>query len=157
MGHRANYVIIENNTATAYYDQWGAMGCVYIFADGPTAAVEAISEAKTVTELMEWDYAEGGYLLDFDKKVAIGFGFPFDEFDEEDEESPGDEINSAFAKGEEAYLRLIAPNWKGWKLIWDDHGVDAFATYLQSRAITSIKCQTPSFPETTKPPVSLDA
>lgn len=160
MGHRANYVVIKKGTAKAYWDQWGAMGCVYSFADGPTSAIDAISDADTVNELMEWSYAEGGYLIDFDKKVAIVFGEPFaDDFDESpgEEIDAGSEINAAFEKGDKEYLRLIAPRWKGWKLIFDDRGVDAFSVYLESRAITSIKCQAPSHPETTRPPVTVNA
>lgn len=156
MGHRANYVIIKNGTAKAYWHQWGAMGCVYSFAGGPTAAIDAISDAEPVDELLGWSYAEGGYLIDFDKKVAIVFGEPFaDDFDEEAD--GGSDVDVAFEKGEREYLQLIAPRWKGWKLIFDDHGVDAFSVYLESRAITSIKCQVPSHPETTRPPISVNA
>ncbi|MEM7353169.1 MAG: hypothetical protein AAF657_20410 [Acidobacteriota bacterium] len=81
MGHRANFVVIRNQQATAFYDQWAGLGCIYTFAEGPTKAVACLKATKETDELMDWAFAEGGYLIDFDNKLAMGFGSPFDEFD----------------------------------------------------------------------------
>jgi hypothetical protein len=150
MGHRANFVIIRDNAAGVYYDQWAALGCIYGFAVGPTEAVNALAGMEETNELMDWALAEGGYLLDFDRKVAICFGEPFDESESADEES-------VFAQGPLAFLEHIAPAWRGWKLVWDERGVDAFAAYLKARNINSIRTQAESHPPETAPPVSFQA
>jgi hypothetical protein len=158
MGQRANYVIIRNGEATAFYDQWGAMGCIHQFAEGPAKAAQAISALQPTAELMDWAFAEGGYLIDFDEKRAIVFGYPaaveLDEFEDLGE------LQDAFAEGmarasalEDAltrspadFLQAISSNWAGWMLDWDDRGVDAFAEHLGKRAIRSLATQPPGAP-----------
>ena len=166
MGHRANFVVIRDNHAVAYYDQWAALGCIYTFAAGPAEAVDALTEMDQTTELMDWAYAEGGYLLDFDNQVAIGFGSPFydDEIDEgEPDENNGgssvtpDPINVAYEQGPLEFLKCIAPAWEGWKLVWDDHGVDAFAAHLRDCNITDISVARDSHPANTAAPVTFQA
>ena len=153
MGHRANFVVIRDGRATAHYDQWAAMGCTHFLADGPDAACREISSYEQVDELMDWAFAEAGYLLDFDEKTAILFGcaFGLDELGESDEDvdSPTGEAGSPFEEGGLALLRHIAPNWSGWTLVWDDHGVDAFAAHLRRRSIEGIAVQPDSHPPDT--------
>jgi hypothetical protein len=162
MGHRANFVVVKNNAAKAYYDQWAAMGCVYTFGEGPAAAIEALSSMESVDELLDWAFAEGGYLIDQDKHFAIVFGAPFEE-DEAFDDLPDEpvrrfrEVNDALAISEREYLQRIAPQWKGWKISWDSRGVDAFGNYLQDRKISGLKFQPPSYPESTPPPETIDA
>ena len=166
MGHRANYVTIREGEAKAFEDQWGAMGAVYAFADGPEAAVAMIREAecRETDELMDWAFAEGGYLIDFDRKHAIAFGEPTvgdlldlsEEFGELEDSGGGDAlaeigaVDKAFDDGPLAFLELIAPKWPGWFLCWDDRGVDAFAAWLRDRKLLNIKCQPDSHPEDSK-------
>ena len=161
MGHRANFVTIQTNCAKAYYDQWAALGCIHAFATGPTEAFNALSEMETTSELMDWAFAEGGYLLDFDQKVAIVFGSPFDadEFgDFEDKFSiPTDPVCEAFEQGIPAFLAYVSAAWTGWKIVWDDCGVDAFAAHLKARNITSIAVQPESYPPETTPPIVFQA
>ena len=154
MGHRANYVIIRDGEAKAFEDQWGAMGAIYAFADGPEIAAKlAEGEADATSELMDWAFAEGGYLIDFDRKRAISFGMPmmgdvFD-FSEESDESGNEGVAEAAAlddaleNGSLEFLKLIAPKWPGWLLCWNDRGVDAFADYLRQQGHTNITCQKP--------------
>lgn len=155
MGHRANFVLIRDGRASAYYDQWAALGSTYAFADGAGAAVSAAEMCRTTDKLLDWAFAEAGYLLDFDEKQAIVFGYPGDvEFELEDlgdapsSDAPGagTEINEALEKGPLEFLRLIAPKWPGWLLHWDDRGVDAFAAHLARRGITSPAAQPASHP-----------
>jgi hypothetical protein len=156
MGQRANYVIIRANTAAAFYDHWGALGCLYSFAEGPDKAANAASASSRTDELQDWAFAEGGYLLDFDEKRAIVFGYPGgadigDLAELVDLGQLGDTaqqslasaaaIDDAFDRGPLDYLRLVSAAWAGWSLEWDDRGVDAFAAHLERRLIRSIKVQ----------------
>lgn len=152
MGHRANFVIIRDGRASAYYDQWGALGCAFLLADGPEQAATAAEHMEPTAELLDWGFAEGGFLLDFDQKKLIAFGYPEpldleDIGDLEDVEGLGDtHLTTAFDGGADGYLRQIAPRWLGWLLVWDDRGVDSFAEHLSSRSIGDVKTQPPSHP-----------
>jgi hypothetical protein len=161
MGHRANFVVIRNAQAKAYYDQWAGMGCIYSFADGPDEACDAISQFEEADGLLDWAFAEGGYLIDFDEKKAIVFGQPIDldEFagsdGDADEQLP--ESNSPFKQGGLPFLEHIGPSWAGWKLVWDDHGVDAFAAHLRRRNIADIAVEPASHPPDTAEPIEYRA
>jgi hypothetical protein len=157
MGVRANFVIIRNGHAKAYYDQWAAMECLCYFAAGPDEACEVVSQFEPANGLMEWVSAEGGYLIDFDEKKAIVFGcqVEFDEFAGSDASTDDQfrESNSPFEQGELAFLQHVGPRWPGWKLVWDEHGVDAFAAHLRSRNIDDIAIQPDSHPPETPKPI----
>lgn len=127
MGHRANFVLIRNGQARAYYDQWAAMGCVHQFAAGPGAAARAVEVLSDTTELLEWAFAEGGYLIDFDRKEALVFGpspveFGLDDLGEfEDLVSPEElaeaaYLDQALASSPDSFLQLVQPQWHGWLL-----------------------------------------
>lgn len=148
MGHRANFVVIRDGAASAFYDQWAALGCLLAFADGPEEALKAVGDMEETGELLDWAFAEGGYLLDFDSKTAITFGFI--ELPEEigdDFPKTVAELAAALDQGGGEFLRQIAPRWTGWLLQWDDRGVDAFSAHLKKRDIQSIICEPPSHPE----------
>ncbi|HEY1120514.1 MAG TPA: hypothetical protein VGE67_02905 [Haloferula sp.] len=164
MGHRANFVIIKDDSATAYYDQWAAMGCTYDFASGLEQATEALKEYSETTELMDWAFAEAGYLIDFDSRLAIAFGQPQgaeDLFDEGVEDPDFEELKAAedpsVAKLREGnhlgFLQGIAGGWKGWKIAWDERGVDTFAEHLKQKGIRSIETAEASHPPDTTPAV----
>jgi hypothetical protein len=158
MGHRANFVSIRKGQAIAFQDQWAALGSTYLFAEGPEAASAAIEAMEPTSELMDWAFAEAGYLLDFDERRAIVFGTPeevdleFDDMGELGLEVTGDEIaaaselQSALRQGPLGFLQCIAPRWSGWLLHWDDRGVDAFAEHLERRGIRTLTTQPPSHP-----------
>ena len=158
MGHRANFVLIRDAKASAYHDQWAALGSTYAFAGGPDEAIAAAEQAEPTDELLDWGFAEAGYLLDFDEKCAIVFGTPepvdFDgedlgEFGEEDLSealSQTSELEAAVLKGPLEFLQFIAGRWPGWLLHWDDRGVDAFSAHLSRRGIHTIATQPDSHP-----------
>ncbi len=150
MGQRANFVVIRDGQATAYYDAWAAMGCTYFVDAGPESACEAITEFEAVDELMEWSYAEAGYLIDSDEKTAIIFGCAEDTGEDAEPDGDGQEPSEVpdwpFVQGGLALLQYIARNWSGWKLVWDDRGVDAFAAHLRRRSIAGITVQPDSHP-----------
>ncbi len=151
MGHRANFVLIIDGKASAFHDQWAALGSTYSFAAGPEAARQAAQVSSQATsELLDWAFAEAGYLIDFDMKKAIVFGMPeplgLDDIEDVPPEAFGglDGAEAALERGPADFLAAIAPKWKGWLLCWDERGVDAFSEHLHSRGISSIKCQPPS-------------
>ena len=67
MGARANFVIIRKGIAAIYYDQWAALDCPILLADGPAEAAKFAETLEQVDGLMDAVWAEGGFLLDFDK------------------------------------------------------------------------------------------
>ena len=117
---------------------------------GPDEATEAVSQYEPTNELMDWAFAEGGYLIDYDEKRALVFGCPvdLDEFAE-----LGEGADSSFQQGGLPFLQQIGPNWIGWELVWDDHGVDAFAAHLRRRSIGDIAVQPDSHPPDTTGPI----
>ena len=106
---------------------------------------------------MDWAFAEGGYLIDRDDRIAIVFGPWMDpsdfEFDESDDDPESDEDTPEFNAAQ--YLADIAPAWPGWKLVFDDRGVDAFAEHLRAKQISTIITQPVSHPPDVKPKCEL--
>jgi hypothetical protein len=160
VGHRANFVVIRDGKASAYYDQWAALGAVYEFAAGAVHAARAAELSEPTPELMEWAFAEGGYQIDFDEKLAIVFGYPADFASDDLDDIPADEaaeavaIDQALQVGPGEFLKVVADRWRSWTLQWDDRGVDAFAEHLARRAITSVAVQPPRVPAA-GPPITL--
>ena len=151
MGHRANFVVIRDGQALAYFDNWAALGCVHGLEQGPELALKNLEETEPTTELLDWAFCEGGYLLDFDQELVIVFGEILDEDyfaddvddepdAEEDEFSEDDADNNERAEALE-FLQSLVPHWAGWTLCWDQRGADAFAAHLAERQITSISCE----------------
>ncbi len=161
MGHRANFVVIRGGRATAYRDNWAARGCICTVADGPEVACKELARYEPVNRLMEWCYAEGEYLIDFDEKTLIVFGHTVDLEELADEDGHVDEkLRNELLPFTEAglpYLRHISAKWNDWKLVWDDHGTDAFAGHLRNRGITNIVLQPDLHPGNTGPPTELQA
>ena len=168
MGNRANFIVIKDGSATAFEDQWAALGCTYDFACGLEHAMDSLKEYTETTELMDWAFAEAGYLIDFDSRLAIAFGIPQgaeDVFDLEDLDADSasdfEELKAmedpSVAKLHEGdhmgFLEGIAGGWKGWKIAWDERGVDAFAEHLKHKSISSIETAAASHPPDTQPPV----
>ncbi|XCN71778.1 MAG: hypothetical protein Q3M24_15880 [Candidatus Electrothrix aestuarii] len=174
MGHRANFVIIREGMAKAYEDQYAALGSTYQFAEGPDGALSAAEQATPTNELLEWAFAEAGYLIDYDKHIAIVFGYP-DPVDMDlgfAEEGEGavvidpqelrdlianeKSLEKALEQGPFEFLKAISGKWKGWELRWDERGVDAFAGYLKFRDIVEIKTA-PASARVVNPPFFLIA
>ena len=152
MGHRANFVVIRDNAARAYCDQWAALGSTFVFASGPDIASATAEQSEPVAELMDWAFAEAGFLIDFDERQAIVFGYPtplddvLDDLDAADGLGEAVALDEALNRGPLDFLQLIAPQWPGWLLHWDERGVDAFTVHLARRRIDSIRTEPPTHP-----------
>jgi hypothetical protein len=147
VGHRANFVVIRDRQAAAFYSQWAAMNCLEPLAGGPEAAAAAAEVYEPVDTLMERCWAEGGYLVDFDERRAILFGSPVPMHDPiEGIDEPFRRLPPEAAQGGLGFLRFIAPAWGGWRLVWDDRGVVAFAAHLLARGIAGVTAEGDSHP-----------
>jgi len=149
MGHRANFVLIKDGKARAFYDHWGALACTLTLEEGAKRLEKEVPKLyEPVDELMDWGFAEAGFLIDFDEHICIAFGSPDVDMDDMPEEYQDGIRTSieAFHSGWAEFVHFIEKGWRGYKMIWDDRGVDAFAAHLERRKISSIKTQKPSAP-----------
>ena len=99
-------------------------------------------------ELMEWAFAEGGFLIDYDEKVCIAFGYPdvdLEDMPEEHQDGVREGLE-ALNVGWPAFVTHIEQGWRGFTMVWDGRGVEAFALHLKKRAITSIDTSKASHP-----------
>lgn len=141
MGHRANYVIIKAGRAKAYYDHWGALACLLVLGDGPDQATSVAETNEPTTKLLDWGFCEGGFLIDYDERRCITFGY----VDIDGDDMPANmrkelaAFGAAFAKGPAGVFKFVAPVWPGWTLEWNEQGADAFADHLERRGITGIQ------------------
>ncbi len=152
MGHRANFVLIEDGKARAFEDQWAALGCTLSLEEGAKKLKRELPKVYAATEeLMDWAFAEAGILIDYDERVCIAFGHPEVNLEELPEEYAAEirEVMEAFEAGWPTFVSFIAKGWAGFTLVWDGRGVDAFALHLARRKITSIKTQPASHPRST--------
>ena len=53
MGHRANYVVIENGKTEIYYTHWGAVTLPIVLLSGPEGTLEYARELEQKQNLME--------------------------------------------------------------------------------------------------------
>ncbi len=150
MGHRANFVLIRDGKATGYYDHWGALACTLSLEEGAKKLEKSVPKLyERVDELMDWGFAEGGFLIDYDELVCIAFGTPDVDMGDMPEEyaDEGQATLDAFEEGWESFVRYMEKGWRGYTMIWDVRGVDAFAAHLERRKITDVKTAKPSAPK----------
>ncbi|MFW6058357.1 MAG: hypothetical protein ACOC9W_05835 [Persicimonas sp.] len=157
MAHRANFVIIENNEARAFYDQWAAATTALALVDGPDEARLGAMDFEPTNGLLDWGEAEAGYLLDFDQSICIVFGRPHpppddDSLDPEMREM-WEELLNKIEAGPKAFFEHIESEWQGWRLVWDERGTDGFAEHLASRGMSGVGMPAKNHPSDVSPPV----
>lgn len=143
-------MLIKDGKARAFYDHWGALACTLSLEDGAKRLEKDVPKHyEEVDELMDWAFAEAGFLIDYDERVCIAFGSVDVEVDEIPEEHQSDMQTTlgAFRAGWAEFVAHIEKGWRGYRMIWDDRGVDAFSAHLARRKITSIKTAKPSHPK----------
>lgn len=150
MGHRANFVLIKDGQAKAFYDNWAALGCTLSLEEGAKKLEKSVPKLYEPTEeLLDWGFAEAGFLIDYDERICIAFGIPeidMSDIPEDHQEDIGMTLD-AFDAGWSDFVHFIEHGWRGFTMIWDRRGVDAFAVHLERRKITSIKTAKPSHPK----------
>lgn len=115
MGVRANYVLIEGGAIDIYYSHWGAMHVPAIVIDGLDATRASIrDEGPTTESLMDDIWAEGGILLDVDRRALLFFG--------------GENIMFS-PPWQRIFLRMMRRVWPGWSIAWAGRGIVDIASY----------------------------
>ncbi|HIB65295.1 MAG TPA: hypothetical protein EYO33_09335 [Phycisphaerales bacterium] len=108
MGHRANYIVIENGRESLYYSHWGANVVERDLFWGPEESLRFIRTQRKTDDWLDEVWCEGGALLDLDRKFMKLFG--------------GEDIkyDPYFWK---AYMDLLAKSWTPWKVEWAYQGI----------------------------------
>ncbi|HEU4785650.1 MAG TPA: hypothetical protein VFS83_20080 [Ktedonobacterales bacterium] len=114
MGARANYVLIEDGALSIYYFHWGAMSVPAVVIDGPDATIAYIREQGSDAGLMDDNWAEGGILLDVDRRALLFFG--------------GENIIFS-PPWQRIFLRMMRRVWQGWSIAWAGREILDIASY----------------------------
>ncbi len=114
MGARADYVLIEDGAIDIYYDKWGAQGVPAVVIDGSEATIASIRELAPTESLMDDIWAEGGILLDMDRRELLFFG--------------GDSIRFS-PPWQRILLHMMRRVWQGWSVAWAGRGIVDIASY----------------------------
>ena len=146
MSHRANYVIVEDGVAVAYFNSYGAMGAIYGAAKGPDEFSDELTyETEEVDELMDSAFAEAAVLIDHDAKQCILYGYSWGpEYWVDGDGNPFPdlvELDELLAESPDKFIAKIQPAWDGWDLKFDERGIDAVTEYLRDNDL-SLKAAT---------------
>lgn len=136
MGSRASYILIEEGKVRVFAEQWGAEFCVGRMLEGPKGCAAAARDTGETGELMHRAFCEGGYLLDFDRKVALFYGALDDARTDELAASLTDEDVEQDDPILAALLRKSRRKWPGWQLRVVGNGSEDFAEYLDGRGLS---------------------
>lgn len=117
MGHRANLILARQDSYDLYYSHWAAATLPTELFWGPTYALEYIRSQREVDHSGWLDnvWAEGGALLDVDRKTLLLYGghdLPYD------------------IPLRRLYLKLMQYNWQGWRVRWAYEGICDLAGYV---------------------------
>lgn len=118
MGQRANLIIIENFTYCLYYSHWCAISLPKDLFWGPEHALNFIKMQKRVDKETGWldeIWAEGGTVLDLDKKKLLLYG--------------GEELRQDILL-RRVYMEALARVWEGWNVKWASEGIADLAEYV---------------------------
>ena len=115
MGSRANYIITHQGRHELYYSHWGAQKIDRDFLFGPHVAIALTRSLEPTTELLDEIWAEGGALIDLDRRRLRLWGGEDMCFD----------VNMR-----QVWLELVRLAWQGWDVRWADHGVFDLADHL---------------------------
>jgi hypothetical protein len=112
MGERAQKVVIRDGRVTLYRDRWGGQSSIDVLRDGPTGLQNDLAESSPNAEWWDPAFAEGGYLVDFDRKCILLYSW-----------------DAALA---ESCLSVISSAWPGWSVTVAPEGVPDFQAHVSS-------------------------
>lgn len=117
MGQRANLITVESGEYTVRYDHWCANRLDEILFWGAGYALEFFDAQEQVGDEGWLDdvWAEGGAVLDLDKKHLLWWG--------------GEDILYELPL-RRLYLKLQAKVWNGWTIEWAHRGIVDLAEYV---------------------------
>ena len=118
MGHRANLITVENGEYTLRYDHWCSNRLDEILFWGAGYALEYFEAQEVVSDEEGWlddIWAEGGAVLDLDKKHLLWWG--------------GEDISYEISL-RRVYLKLQKKIWNDWTIEWAHRGIVDLAEYV---------------------------
>lgn len=117
MGHRANLVIVRNHSYELYYSHWCATTLPEDLFWGEPYAVQFIEAQRRVdeTEWLDDVWAEGGVVLDLEKKKLLFYG--------------GEDLHYDLPL-RQLFLKLMRQVWDGWEINWAHEGIVDLASYV---------------------------
>lgn len=116
MGNRANLILVENGEWRLYYSHWVGCRMLDALAFGPEMA-RRYFESQRHCARDEWTdpvWADGGAVVDFDRRRLIFFG---------------DELMETMPE-RRAMLAVLALTWLGFEVGWAYGGTDELVAYL---------------------------
>jgi len=116
MGHRTNYILIENQEYDIYYAHWDANIIGRKLFYGPDSLIQYIRPLSVSEKLLDTIWAEGSVLVDIDKQYLLFWG---------------DEFLWHNARLVTCFIKMIEDTtWKEWNIEWAQEGQVDVARYL---------------------------
>jgi hypothetical protein len=115
MGNRATYALVEAGVVRFYYDHWGGHSIPADALAGPEGTAAYLRGLEAADRLLDTVWAEGGLLLDADRRVLLVWG--------------GDALRwTPYLR--RPYLPALRRLWPGWRVAWPVLGVVDLARHL---------------------------
>lgn len=102
MGHRANYIIKENNQLNIHYSHWRANAIASDLYLGETRFLKFVNECQKEGQIMDNLWIEGCVVVDKDNKHLCFWTFQLS--------------LSAYPPTIDYYLTELSKKWEGWKI-----------------------------------------
>lgn len=133
MGHRTNYILIENQEFDIYYAHWDANIIGRKLFYGAESLIQYVRPLSVSEKLLDTIWGEGSVLIDIDQKKLLFWG---DEF-----LWSNPQLVSCFIQ------MLKDTTWAGWNLEWAQEGQLDIAKYLKIDVQTVINDEEDEDPE----------
>lgn len=117
MGQRANLVIVHHGQYKLYYNHWCAntMPQHMFWGPVPTQTFIELQEQVTSNDWLDDVWAEGGVMMDMDRKHVLFYG--------------GEDILYDMQL-RNYFIKLMAIPWRGWSIAWAEEGIADLAQYV---------------------------
>lgn len=115
MGQRANLILVNDGKYDLYYSHWCANTLPGDLFWGPEEALSFIKQQQLTDEWLDDRWAEGGVMMDLDRKFMLWYG--------------GEDILYDIPLRRQLFA-LMQPLWSGWEQQWAKGGIIDMARYL---------------------------
>jgi hypothetical protein len=78
MGERTQKVVLRDGQVLKYWSRWGGQSCVDELVAGFQGFADNLSFDRSETDWMDAVWAEGGYLVDFERKKILLYSWDRD-------------------------------------------------------------------------------
>ncbi len=114
MGERGQRVVIKDSIVSRHYSQWGGQTCMSGLSDGERGLRADLATCKEFDWVIP-EFAEGGYLVDFDTRHMLLYSWDQPELDR--------------------ILPRIRAAWPGWSIEIVPDGVPDFIRHVETRKL----------------------